>query len=702
MATTTMFLKNYENHHDFRGRIMYFIEYADLPKIDIIKSRVPPCRLCFIFLDRWSNNPKRIFKHVVHQSIQVSTYFHFYYKVFTRYFYGTVYHVPNTNAVITLVIEKPDLPLLAVTNFQPPLFCYFTVIVISPDLNVEICFPQRGSWDSMRCRFQDLREGHYVSLVEKHTLQLDDWSLMEPPCDNCEPIDRRVEILKQFVHEILARINGSLIPYTHDRNVKVRYIQLKFNGANRPLHLLATTNFDVTLIQTGAEGYQYLTCHAEPYMTLGFYLTPFEPELWATLGTTILTIIGLTVFFQRFFKLLEHKSFSIWMYVLASLFEETGFMPSQMEKDTFFRISLGIWCLMSVVLTNGYNGIMISELNSPRREFHPDSFDQLSCNHRFKEFLKYSMLDIAFSDKSPVTKIEQDIKLWYIQYYAFYKEIHRLAMSVRMKSVESLKFDVNDTNVDITCYRILSAFEQGNSEQVLPEFLSVLHNMANLLWDADNNPHFLKDMHFYSSKHAFYPIGFRYRNQNLTYSVVRALIEREIVKCAKTVLVGKSSEISLEYEFLSRNYPDIKFFKSSEAIQNYPSGVSFQYAWKSRVVKTFKRVAEAGILTYVEKQDISNKNLNRTPAVVIESRVDLKPANIATLRGAWPSVFILAGGLISVSIPVFILENRRRVGAFIVDMWRSLLWSRYKTSNRLAVRAVVAIAVAVSNTGKNN
>ncbi|OXA37335.1 3',5'-cyclic-nucleotide phosphodiesterase [Folsomia candida] len=647
MATTTIFLKNYENHNDFRGRIMYLIEYGDLPRIDIIKSRVPPCRLGFIILDRWSKNPKRTFKHVVHQSIQVSTYFHFCYKVFTRYFYGTVYHVPNTNAVITLVIDKPDLPLLAVTNFQPPLF-------------------------------QDLREGHYVSLVEKHTLQLDEWSLMEPPCDNCEPIDRRVEILKQFVHEIFARINGSLIPYTHDRNVKVRYIQLKFNGANRPLHLLATTNFDVTLIQTGAEGYQYLTCYAEPYMTLGFYLTPFQPELWATLGTTVLTIIGLPVFFQRFFRLLEDKSFSIWMYVLASLFEETGFMPSQMEKDTFFRISLGIWCLMSVVLTNGYNGIMISELNSPRREFHPESFDQLSCNHRFKEFLKYSMLDIAFSEKSPATKIEQAIKLWYIEYYAFYKEIHRLAMSVRMKSVETLKFDVNDTNVDIACYRILSAFEQGNSEKILPEFLSVLHNMANLLWDADNNPHFIKDMHFYSSKHAFYPIGFRYRNQNLTYPIVRALIEREIVECKKTVFVGKSSAIRVEYEFLSRNYPDIKFFMSSEAIQDYPSGISFQYAWKSRVVKTFKRVAEAGILTYVEKQDISNKNLNRTPAIVVETSGDLKPANIATLRGAWASVFILA------------------------DMWRSLSRNRYKTSKRLTVRTVVAIAVAVSNTGKNN
>lgn len=46
--------------------------------------------------------------------------------------------------------------------------------------------------------------------------------------------------------------------------------------------------------------------------------------------------------------------------MLASLFEETGFMPTRIEKHTFFRIMLGVWSLMSVVLTNGYNGIMIS------------------------------------------------------------------------------------------------------------------------------------------------------------------------------------------------------------------------------------------------------------------------------------------------------------------------------------------------------
>lgn len=60
-------------------------------------------------------------------------------------------------------------------------------------------------------------------------------------------------------------------------------------------------------------------------------------------------------------------------------------MPDSIEKATFFRISLGVWSLVSVTLTNSYNGIMIGELNAPRKVFHPENFDQLSCGNQFEQ-----------------------------------------------------------------------------------------------------------------------------------------------------------------------------------------------------------------------------------------------------------------------------------------------------------------------------
>ncbi|OXA43053.1 Retrovirus-related Pol polyprotein from type-1 retrotransposable element R1 [Folsomia candida] len=86
---------------------------------------------------------------------------------------------------------------------------------------------------------------------------------------------------------------------------------------------------------------------------------------------------------------------------------------------------------------------------------------------------------------------------------------------------------------------------------------------------------------------------------------IRSKIEREVVQCEKTVFIGKSSDVRLEYEFLSRKYTDIKFFRSSQTLEPYPIGILFQHGWKSKIVERFKRVSEAGILTLILKEDLS-------------------------------------------------------------------------------------------------
>lgn len=50
---------------------------------------------------------------------------------------------------------------------------------------------------------------------------------------------------------------------------------------------------------------------------------------------------------------------------------------------------------------------------------------------------------------------------------------------------------------------------------------------------------------------------------------------------------------------------------SSQEIQSYPTGALFKRPWRSRVVKSFRSLTEAGIWTHVEKWEVEAKNLNR-------------------------------------------------------------------------------------------
>ncbi|OXA45905.1 hypothetical protein Fcan01_19304 [Folsomia candida] len=406
---------------------------------------------------------------------------------------------------------------------------------------------QDSVWEKMTCiKKIKFTERNYPYAVEVHRSNREEWCVDEtqisPNIMNKGYLGRTEIAVNQLAFQIYSNANVTLAKFIACSTPRDRHVQLKFSLANRPNSLV--------LIETAFEGYQFLTCYSEPYISLDFYISPFQTEVWVVLGTTISTIIGLTTVLQHFSTLLEQQPFSIWMYVLATLFDEGGFIPSRAERHTFFRISLGIWGIMSVVLTNGY--------------------------------------------------------------------------------ITPLK--------------------------ALPEFLGVLLSLASHYSLDHVIPEAFKDLILWSPKHAFFRKNFSYLDGTLTFSILRRNIEREVLQCGKTVFVGKSSEITVEYEFLSRKYPDVKFFMSGESIQNYPSGISIRNGWNSRVIRGFKSVVEAGIWSYVEKVELRGKNLNRTPAFVSEKMKDDRPVNIATLKGTWPTVFVLVGCLISIN-STNILQN---------------------------------------------
>ncbi|OXA40903.1 hypothetical protein Fcan01_24198 [Folsomia candida] len=75
----------------------------------------------------------------------------------------------------------------------------------------------------------------------------------------------------------------------------------------------------------------------------------------------------------------DSTSFSPWLYVLSTLFEETNSVPSVLEEKIYYRLVFGIWAIVAVVFTNFYNGIMIENLIAtlPRSEIK--SWNDIIC-----------------------------------------------------------------------------------------------------------------------------------------------------------------------------------------------------------------------------------------------------------------------------------------------------------------------------------
>jgi hypothetical protein len=75
------------------------------------------------------------------------------------------------------------------------------------------------------------------------------------------------------------------------------------------------------------------------------------------------TVVAISSIYVKFY--FPTTPFSPWLFVLGTIFEESSSAPVMLEKKTFYRLSIGIWYLMVVFLTNCYNGLMITGLNSP-------------------------------------------------------------------------------------------------------------------------------------------------------------------------------------------------------------------------------------------------------------------------------------------------------------------------------------------------
>ncbi|OXA47932.1 hypothetical protein Fcan01_17215 [Folsomia candida] len=179
------------------------------------------------------------------------------------------------------------------------------------------------------------------------------------------------------------------------------------------------------------------------------------------------------------------------------MFEEGFPVPTCVAKETFFRIVLGAWCLMSVFLTNCYNGIMTSELNAPLPGRHPITFNDLRTT-QIRQFMWNLQPNISLLH--PITSFD--------------------------------------------CFKLLSKLVNvAYGKRQIPEFLDLLYGIHTSLLDPGApsgrktlSEHFISpvsDLMFnlLNPMHAHTPASVNY--STYTVETVRKLVENEIVSGGK-------------------------------------------------------------------------------------------------------------------------------------------------------------------------
>ncbi|OXA46165.1 hypothetical protein Fcan01_18953 [Folsomia candida] len=614
--------------------LWFHARHDTVPAMDVLNSRASTCRLSFTLVSTKTDKPSDPLAEHMSYLLEVVSESYLYYRnirVKRRKL------VSNRNAIINLVLIGPKRNIW-LGRFTQPMFCYLLLIIVVPGHNFKICFPQYSANKALHfvseipCLPEIHFNDNFVSTIENMGLVFEhfhilesNWQLKPSTKEKTTGFDIAIQTLvDQVVLGIFFRCNAT--------------IEQDYNGAYyyRYMEKIRLTTIylenHLELIYTKFEEYHFLTCYTEPYISFYFYFSPFQYKLWVVLAISIFIMVSITTIAVHYLR--ERQTFSAWLFVLATLFDETGFLPSKIEKHTFFRFTLGTWCLMSVILTNCYNGIMITELNAPLKLFHPETFDHLRCRQDY-------LVDIEEYYHINLTAKANDSRYF-------------------LGRNDKALHDINSTLVSNKCYSLLSAFRRSRGGKLMPEFFIDLILLAKKFrensWKEVTRSLPYTILNFFNSKHSHRPKDFSHMQGSINNLILRSVIEQEVVQCGKTVFIAKLSELKLEYEFLSRRYPRTKFFISSKGVLGNPSGWKFTHPWRSRVAKGVKRVTEAGILRYAESQDMARTNFNRTPAM--EQATSVKPINIATLSGALLIVFILTGSLICATILVFVLESR--------------------------------------------
>ncbi|OXA40643.1 hypothetical protein Fcan01_24504 [Folsomia candida] len=445
----------------------------------------------------------------------------------------------------------------------------------------------------------------------------------------------------------------------------IRVARLEFDYELGSENYLAYANLvPVMPLITRSTGFQFFTCYREQFISFKIYVAPFQPNLWVALIISLVVVIT-SVSVYKFFGGYEKVSFSAWLFILATMFEEPGQMAKKIERATYFRLILGSWCLMSIFLTNCYNGLMISELNAPLPSFEPKTFHELICLKLSLEsterFFRSDLPAIVDSRIAKELRFVGNLTMWYFN-----------------AVITSFEFDPrSNPHKRDDCFNLLSikSKDKGFSPTSCnPELLSyILSRFEDIMYAWRENS-FLRNYYNLLLSlslpiHSHHPKNMTYLKKNTNLTEMQEKIESEIIKCGKSVYIVKSDVIDAEYVFLSKSYPWRKFYKGKQILESSSYGVAFRMTGISKIPVYFKSFVESGVHGRIEQELIARINEGRDP---VEDRDLGKPRKFEEVdslgfEGTFATFFIIWGIAIGLALPVFVFEVRHAIRAEVTQ-----------------------------------
>lgn len=352
-------------------------------------------------------------------------------------------------------------------------------------------------------------------------------------------------------------------------------------------------------------------------------------------------------------------SFCSWLYVLGALLEDGVSLPGKLERKSTFRLIFGCWIIAGVFLTNCYNGIMITGLNSPLAVSSANTFMDLICDWTdfpmtYKEYAKMSNSYISKYSNilDAIIKYSSSVWTWY--------STHEFD-----SNPPPFKFNISTLN---KCFSLLSS---PHDTLRYPKFIQTLEDvyfdyMQGYTWD-DKKAQELS-LNLLNPKQRHCPRNLTIHSK-LGYFEQMKASEKEVVTCQKSVFAGQSGELDAEIEFYERKYPWIKFYRSKDTLLPSPYGISIMTNPElSKISRDAYSLIETGIYARLTKEKYERVNFRRKRAGEYKPLKD----NKFRMDGCISTLFILWGGVSIVSILAFGAECRKKIVICVAIMGRYL------------------------------
>jgi len=523
-------------------------------------------------------------------------------------------------------------------------------------------------------------------------------------------IEARNSTVQYCEYETLVGYNYESCPLVHMREIIITseistyFLEKAYTVLRNPVLLLEDTT------------HSFVTCYSKPVLSIRFYISPFQGSLWVV-------FIVSAIFMWRFWitiykdKCSERKtSYSVFLFLISTLTDDSCGLPAWFSKKLSFRVTFTAWFLATVVLVNGYIGCLISGITSEFEEESVHSFRDLSVQYYTYDTITKLLLWRTMGDGRDEKCCSPSRKpSWPLSNFPCFKprefdeekDFRLLSSAKKETGVFFNIYDCNETTIQWHISSFSQRMHEFNYETIKhqhnKELIEEAHKMPttsetilrireewmfNLIYPSHNG----------FPAEALHLVVFDTKTGQCVLEDINAfanIIEKELVKCGRTVFVDEHNKVLLEYKYLKKKYPKLKFFISENV---WPLKRMWQFLSKisdPSLYRGIKTLISSGIyyraLEYFESRKfLERNNAQEKSRTLISSSND---PNLLKLTGRIVTLFILF--LLSLVITALVFFSERVISRFLAStylMTRGMntqnVLELYKTLPELFLREV--------------